>query len=160
MVPRQSSISGGKIMNMNSVSGGLIIVSLVLCYFLVAPVSAENPGDSLPSQFISSSTSIAATGEVNESVSLKLITSDGLATEKKEWLSSVSRTGFTSGVWSSNLFVRHDNGAISVNYFRTPFNLEVESPASFPRQQPDISELLQDQPRTSPFESFTPISLF
>ena len=118
-------------MNRNSLSGGLIIASLVLCYFLVVPVSAGYPGDSPVSQFISSSTSIAATGEVNESVSLKLITTDGLTTEKKEWLSSVSRTGFTSGEWSSGLFVRHENGPISWSYYRT-----------------------------SPFESFSSISLF
>ncbi len=118
-------------MHGKSVSGGLIIASLVLCYFLVAPVSAEYPGDSLASQFISSSTSVAATGEVNESVSLKVITTDGLTTEKKEWLSSVSRTGFTSGAWSSSLFVRHENGPISWSYYRT-----------------------------SPFKSFSSISLF
>ena len=118
-------------MHGKSVSGGLIIASLVLCFFLVAPVSAEYPGDSLASQFISSSTSVAATGEVNESVSLKVITTDGLTTEKKEWLSSVSRTGFTSGAWSSSLFVRHENGPISWRYYST-----------------------------SPFESFSSISLF
>jgi hypothetical protein len=118
-------------MNMNSVSGGLIIVSLVLCYLLVVPVSAEYSGDSLASQFISSSTSIAATGEVNESVSLKMITHDGLITEKKEWLSSVTRTGSVSGSWSSSLLVSHENGPISWNYYGN-----------------------------SPFGSFSPFSLF
>ncbi len=107
-------------MNRNSLSGGLIIASLVLCYFLVVPVSAGYPGDSPVSQFISSSTSIAATGEVNESVSLKLITTDGLTTEKKEWLSSVSRTG-----------LRVVNGRPA--FCKT-------------RKRPDIMELLQDQP--------------
>jgi hypothetical protein len=100
-------------------------------FFLVTPVSAEYSGDNLATQCISSSTSIAATGEVNESVSLKLITTDGLTTGKKEWLSSVSRTGVTSGTWSSSLFVRHENGPLSWNYYRT-----------------------------SPFESFSSISLF
>ena len=118
-------------MNMNSLSSGLIIVSLVLCYVLVVPVSAEYSGDSLASQFISSSTSIAATGEVNESVSLKMITHKGLITEKKEWLSSVTRTGSVSGSWSSSLLVNHENGPISWNYYGN-----------------------------SPFKSFSPFSLF